>query len=293
MKLSDLLHQNECEWLDFKQEFHDNNFKLLHDIICLANAETDKDKYLVFGIANNKTIVGIENDNNRKTSADIQDLLKKSNFNRIPKINLEYIKSENNHEIGLLRIFNKPDKPYFLTKDKQNGKNLLRAGVVYTRIGDTNIPLNGCAPEERIEQMWRERFNIDLPPLQRMEKLLEQTDAWEEIGTDGNLYHRDFPEFKIVDGKTINSNFVEGWSKKFPDPHASSFYVELWHNNTHLKRCVFVWVDGARYKVPLPEIVEEGKWWINKNSIEYKIAKLYDQYHPLEEILPTKGVKIE
>jgi hypothetical protein len=39
MKLPELLQQDECEWLDFKQEFHDNNVKLLHDIICLANAK--------------------------------------------------------------------------------------------------------------------------------------------------------------------------------------------------------------------------------------------------------------
>jgi hypothetical protein len=89
MKLPELLQQDECEWLDFKKEFHDNNVKLLHDIICLANAIVDKDRYLVFGIANSKAIVGIENDVNRKTSADIQDLLKNSNFNKIPKVNLE------------------------------------------------------------------------------------------------------------------------------------------------------------------------------------------------------------
>ena len=293
MKLSDLLQQNECEWLDFKQEFHGNNVKLLHDIICLANAKTDKDRYLLFGIDDNKTIVGIENDKNKKNSAGIQDLLKNSNFNRIPKVRLDYIKSQNNHEVARLKISNKPDKPYFLTKDKQYGKDILRAGVVYTRIGDTNIPLKESAPEDHIEQMWIERFGINLPPLQRMEKLLDQTDAWEEIGADGNLYHRDFPEYKIVEGEKLNSDFVEEWSKKFPDPNASSFYIELWHNNTLLKKCAFVWVDGARYKVPLPERIGDGKWRIKKSSIEFKIAKLYDQYYPLEKILPSKGVEIE
>ena len=295
MRLSNLLHllqQNECEWLDFKQEFHDNNVKLLHDIICLSNVAVDKDRYLVFGVANNKTIVGIENDTNRKTSADIQNLLKNSNFNKIPKVRLDYIKNQNNNEIGVLIIFNKPDKPYFLTKDKRYGKDVLRAGVVYTRIGDTNIPLNESAPEDHIEQMWMERFGINLPPLQRMEKLLDQTDAWEEIGADGNLYHRDFPEYKIVEGEKLNSDFVEEWSKKFPDPHALSFYIEIWHKNTILKKCVFVWVDGARYKVPLPERIADGKWRIKKSSIEFKIAKLYNQ-QPLEKILPTKVVEIE
>lgn len=293
MKLSDLLIEDECEWLDFKQIFHVNNVELLHDIICLVNAKADGDRYLVFGVANDKNIVGIENDENKKKSAEIQDLLKQSNFNRIPEVRLYYEKIENSHEIAILKILNRPDKPFFLTKDKQNGKNIIRAGVVYTRIGDTNISLNNSAPEDHIELMWRERFGLGLPPLRRMLMLLDQPDAWEEMGADGCLYHRDFPEYKIIEGKELNSNFVEEWSEKFPDPHASSFYVELWYNSTILKKSVFVWVDGARYKVPLPKYISKGKWKIRKDSIEYKIASIYKQYYPLGKILPAKGVEIE
>ncbi len=293
MKLSDLLSEDECEWLDFKQNFHDNNVKLLHDIICLVNAKADGDRYLVFGVANNKNIVGIENDKNKKKSADIQDLLKQSNFNRIPEVRLDYGNSKNCHEIAILKILNRPDKPFFLTKDKRNGRDIIRAGVIYTRIGDTNISLKNTAPEDHVELMWRERFGIGLPPLRRMLMLLEQPDEWEKMGGDSYLYHRDFPEYKIIEGKELNSNFVEEWSEKFPDPHASSLYVELWYNSTILKRSTFVLVDGARYMVPLPEPISEGKWKISKNSIEYKITNIYTQYHPLDKILPVHGVEIE
>jgi len=86
---------------------------------------------------------------------------------------------------------------------------------------------------------------------------------------------------------------VEEWTKKFPDPHASSLYVELWYNSTILKRSTYVLVDGARYMVPLPKPISEGKWKIKKNSIEYKIASIYTQYYPLEKILPANGVEIE
>ena len=113
MKYFHLLEHNECEWLESKQRFHDNNVKLLHDIICLANAKTDKDRYLLFGVSDNKKIIGIENDKNKKTSSNIQDLLKNSYFNRIPVVNLDYKKCEDNHEVGILKIINKYDKPYF------------------------------------------------------------------------------------------------------------------------------------------------------------------------------------
>ena len=38
VNLEKLLRQEEYESLDFKQQFHENNLKLLHDILCLANA---------------------------------------------------------------------------------------------------------------------------------------------------------------------------------------------------------------------------------------------------------------
>lgn len=293
MKYFYLLEHNECEWLDFKQCFHDNNVKLLHDIICLANAKIDKDRYLVFGVSDNKEIIGIENDKNKKTSSDIQDLLKNSYFNRIPVVNLDYKKCEDNHEVGILKIINKYDKPYFLTKDKKSWNFTLRAGVVYTRIGDTNTPLNNTAPEDHIEQMWKERFEISLPPLERMSKLLDNPNDWVQVNAENKMYHRIFTEFQIVEGEEINSDFVEEWTQKFPDPHASSFYIELYHYNTILKKSVFVNVDGVRYTVPLPEIKRNGEWCIRRDSIEYKIANLFDQYFPLEQQLPGAGVEIE
>jgi len=59
-----------------------------------------------------------------------------------------------------LQILNTSKKPYFTLKDFLVGKALVRAGVIYTRLGDTNIPLKETAPEDHIEIMWRERFGI-------------------------------------------------------------------------------------------------------------------------------------
>ncbi len=64
--LQSITAQKESEWLDFKREFHSNNAKLLHDILCLSNALYDGDRFIVFGIANDKTIFGVENDPNKK-----------------------------------------------------------------------------------------------------------------------------------------------------------------------------------------------------------------------------------
>lgn len=157
--LVDILTEKESEWLDFKREFHDNNAKLLHDILCLSNAHYDGDRFLVFGVSDDKTIYGIENDLNRKTNAELHDFLRQINLNRIPKIELTFHQIEA-HEVGIIRIFNVPEKPYFVRKDFQVGKFYVRAGVIYTRLSDTNIPHNDTAPEDHIERMWKERIEV-------------------------------------------------------------------------------------------------------------------------------------
>jgi hypothetical protein len=54
-------------------------------------------------------------------------------------------------------------------------------------------------------------------------------------------------------GLDQNDEFKEEWANKFPDPHASSSYVDIFYNNALVFRDVYVTVDGARAKLPLPK----------------------------------------
>jgi hypothetical protein len=105
------------------------------------------------------------------------------------------------HEVDVLTIKNRPDKPFFVTADKDYRGQKIRAGVVYTRIGDTNVPLNESASEEAIELAWRERFGLGLSPMLRAFRLLEEPDKWQEIGGESYFYHQDFPEFTVCKGR--------------------------------------------------------------------------------------------
>jgi len=293
MNISELLKQDESETLDFKASFHTNNVKLVHDILCLANAYGNGNRFLVFGVTDDKKICGIESDPNRKTNAAIQDLLRQSHFNRIPSIKLHTRDNFQGHTLAILEILNRPDKPFFLTKDKKENKNTIRAGVIYSRICETNIPLAESAPEDIIELMWRERFGFALDPLSRLERLLDKKADWVNLRTAASyIYHRSFPEFTIQDGKTLVNPFVEPWTKKFPDPSAQSYYVEVRYHSTILKQIVFVSCDGGRYRVPLPQRDSDAKkWFIQLDSLEYKISLLYSQYFPLPQALASKGIR--
>jgi hypothetical protein len=159
LNIQSIISQKESESLDFKREFHENNAKLLHDILCLSNSFHEGDRFIVFGVADDKTIHGVENDPNKKTNADLHDFLRQVHLNKIPQVEFTFHQVEG-HEIGVLQIINSPKKPYFIRKDFQDGKILIRAGVVYTRLSDTNIPRNETAPEDHVELMWKERFGL-------------------------------------------------------------------------------------------------------------------------------------
>lgn len=290
--LKKILSNPESESLDRKEKFHKDNIDLIHDILCLANSYADSDRYLIFGQDNNFNICGIEKDSGFKTNANIQDLLRNSKFNRIPTINLQRHEIDNKHEIGVLIIKNRPDKPFYLTEDKVDGKKRIRNGVIYTRIGDTNIPLNESAPEEKIELMWRERFGFILAPLARFNKLLRETRSWVKLEGDLYIYHREFPEFSIRNGEIGFDNFEGEWLNGFSDKRAKSYDVELWYQSIILDKLVFISCDGGRYQIPLPDGIEPGKRSINKNSNGFLIAKLYSQHSSLEQALKRCGIKL-
>ncbi|HLL54318.1 MAG TPA: ATP-binding protein [Myxococcaceae bacterium] len=291
--LSQLVVQSESETLDFKRQFHENTVELLHDILCLANAYAEGTRYLVFGVANDRTICGVDEDLNRRKNAEIQDMLRASNLNRVPDVVL------NEHDlkgktIAVLTIRNRPDKPFFALKDKQEGKLRLRNGVVYTRLGDTNIPLTETAPEDRIELMWRERFGIGLPPLERFRRLLADAGQW-RAGSNGDktvLHHEAFPEFTIMDGEDLSDPFEEDWAMKFPNPHARSFNVEVRYFGTTLRNLLFVHCDGYRYRLPAPERTSDGHWVLDRTSLAYGVALLFRQYDLLDETFRRIGVKL-
>lgn len=295
VSLENLLSQTESESLDFKRQFHENKVELLHDIICLANAYIEADRYLVFGVADDKNVLGVQADCNRKKNADIQDLLRQSNCNRIPTVMLQTVEYRPSIEVDILTIRNRPDKPFFLVKDKSFQGKTIRAGVIYTRLGDTNIPLQESAPEAQIELMWRERFGLGLPPLERMKLLLDDFEGWVSVNEDAQLYHQQFPEFTVRQGKLINENFRESWSERFPDISAHSFEVELRYFETIIHKETFVTCDGGRYQIPLPnsDIAEsERKFYIQKKSFAYNIAKIYGQYYPVEDALQRAGIEL-
>ncbi|MCS5711459.1 RNA-binding domain-containing protein [Candidatus Berkiella aquae] len=294
LTLEELLTESESEYLDFKRQYHQNTAKLIHDILCLANSHSKKNKYIVFGIDDYKNVVGIENDANRKKLSQISDLIKNSNFNHNPNIDL-YTEKKDNHEVDILVIADVSDKPYFLIKQKKEGHAIINAGTVYTRNADRNVSSLETATDSEIERMYKERFGLDKTVNERMHEYLQNPEKWSKGHLHSGaecIYYTQFPEFTFAisnfDGD--HEQFDESWATKNPDSKAYKTRYFLMYHLTVLKNLFVISCDGGRYLTVMPEPYRrEGSkvnsyYYIN-NSLAHLANNLL-QHHELD--LPTK-----
>lgn len=286
--IADLVHEPESEYLDFKKVYPENNVKFVHDVLCLANSETQNDRFLVFGVANNREIIGLESDPNRLVQSQLIDLLRNSNLNCLPTIRLD-THSYHGKEIDVLCIGNRKEKPYFLLRDKADRTSTVRAGVVYTRAGDTNTPINSTADDRKIETMYRERFRIDASPIERLKVYLADTERWTYTDEEGvTIFHYEtFPEFTIslLDSE---QGFSEPWTEGFPDPTVYRYILRCKYYGTKLYERITVSLDGGRMMevVPSQRAVELGEdkfrfyYFFKEGTIEYLLHQMVRDVYP-------------
>ena len=106
----------EGDHWDFKHQHHEKAGDLIKDIICLANSPRHRgDRFIIFGVADDGSMVGLRPDGHRRTQADIVNTLASTGFagGVYPDVHLEGLEIQ---ECGLevLVIKDRPEKPYFL-----------------------------------------------------------------------------------------------------------------------------------------------------------------------------------
>ena len=247
------LISKKCEglWWDFKQKFHDEFYDFLHDIICLSNVIHDGERYLIFGISDERDVVGLDSENKSYTQADILDFLRQQPFaeNNAPNINLKFIKYQ---DIAILTIENERVKPYFLTKEIKSRGRVLRAGTIYSRVKDTNTPKDSCANPRDIKAMWAERFGLDLPASKRFSFILEDVDNWNYNGINGAFYALD-PDFTIEIGDTEFEGGQYWWQNSLIEKPIKYNYI-LKFKNTIMHEVPVVHFQNENLRIPFPSI---------------------------------------
>jgi putative abi-alpha protein len=279
--------KQEGGYWDFKLDWHDNKASLLHDIMCLANNIENRDAYLIFGVKD-KTyeICGVSEDN-RLNTVNVVNFLRNKKFvgNVRPTVRVETITVEGK-ELDILIIENSHYTPFRLSQDfkyeskKSDGKDIVKtvkAHNVYTRIQDTNTPIDKTADPDKEEKLWRKRFHIDEPVHIKAMYYLESPKDWESSETDwsdsyivtdeqedlnlklyrpvwnNRYYYRYAPEYSInftsYCSDISNEHFL---CLLFPDSSGTVMDVIVKVNNQIVYNHFYVNLDGTRAKLIRP-----------------------------------------
>ena len=173
--------KQEGEFWDFKRQWHENNADLLHDIICMANNPTDNDGYIIIGIdeKDDFAVHCVMSEPNRKNTQNLVDFLKDKAFvgDRRPTVYVQSIEWAEQF-IDVIVIQNNMYTPYYLTKDYRDKDKLLKANHIYTRVMDSNTAKDCNADLDKVEYLWKKRFGINKPALERMQVYLEDKENW-------------------------------------------------------------------------------------------------------------------
>lgn len=174
-----LLKQEGSYW-DFKREWYSQDKKadLLHDIICMANNLSNRDAYIIVGVdeENDYSFSSVKNDSNRRNTQQLVDFMREKHFagGVRPIVSVESLVFGKN-EIDVIVIRNSNTTPFYLTEHYQS----VMANNIYTRVMDSNTPKNKSADLSQVETLWKKRFGLLSPPLERMMLYLKSPDLWD------------------------------------------------------------------------------------------------------------------
>ena len=201
--------KNEGDYWDFKKMYHSNKANLLHDIICIANNLTDNDGYIIFGVRDDTfDIVGVDDtDENRKNQNEFINFLKGKNFvaGIRPKVKLRRFRIENK-KVDVLVIENTKNIPFYLEKDFSDGKRVVRANHIYTRIGDTNTDINSSADYDVIKQLWAKNLGVEQRHSELEVKIVCEKNkelVFQYEPPNGLIYSNSIDEKEVGQGVTV------------------------------------------------------------------------------------------
>ena len=221
-------------------------------------------------------------DAGRRTQADVACLFR-SNANkffqsRFPEFYLEEIVIDG-ISLDVLVIKDAPYKPFYLV-ERYEGVN---AHHIYTRVCDTNTPLNEAAQPNEIERMWRERFGLDMPPLEKVKLYLNDPSAWQlshKAGRDFSAHHTTFPEFTLkVTGAEAHVACHEEWTRgEIRSDNNCAGYYEIYYHQTCIARVRYVSFDDHKKSIIAPNWEPRGAgrfYFYETDSIDYALQKYH------------------
>jgi hypothetical protein len=132
-----------------------------------------------------------------------------------------------------------------------------RTGNIYTRIQDTNTPVNSTADNDKQEYLWRRRFGMDDSPLEKAQFYLQNPDDWEKADEEarGIYYYKYAPEYSIAfsPDEDRDRDYSDFLCKIWPDTSATWVrgVVKVYDHTVYEFNNAYL--DGARIQLIVPD----------------------------------------
>lgn len=249
-----LLNTPEDEYHDFKQQWYDphNRAELVKDIFSFVNTLHHQDCYLIIGVNDQHSIVGIEKDENRLNTQQLTDFIHRLPIanSHEPKVIVDTF-SVVHHQIDIITIQDTDDVPVYLAIDKKwpPVERTIGAGQIFSRVNENNTAMNGNASDWTVEQLWKKRFGLDIPIQDRYTVQLKDISHWEYLETDnkpGFLYDMDPDYYMYLEDVDNSGSQAESYS-------LGQISAKMdWHNlvvtfrNRTIRELSAVYLDGCR-----------------------------------------------
>lgn len=62
----------------------------------------------------------------------------------------------------------------------------MQPGLIYSRINDSNTPVDESTSDNQLELLWAKRFHLDVSIYDRYKAILMHPEDWEQIITEDN-----------------------------------------------------------------------------------------------------------
>ena len=247
--------RREGDSWDFKRQWHDKEKEksdLLHDIICMSNLVQDEDGLIIIGVDEEKeySIQDVRNDPNRKDNHELVKFLRDKPFDAgiRPMAHVESMEVDGK-TIDVIVVENSSNVPFYLTERFQR----VESYHIYTRIGDSNTPVDKSADRDIVEKLWKKRFGIDKTALERFQIYLRDIEGWESVDGQQSFFYKPFPEFRIETERDNDRSGYEYYCFSQINSRPGWYFIRLKCHETIVDETSGICLDGGRFFTVVPD----------------------------------------
>ena len=299
--------KQEGDSWDFKRQWYDqekDKADLLHDVICMANLIKEEDGLIIIGVdeADNCSICDVSDDPNRKNTHEMVKFLRDKPFDGgiRPTVYVESFEIDEK-TIDVIVVENSSYTPFYLTDRFQK----VEAYHIYTRVGDSNTPIDKSADRDKVEALWKKRFGLDKPTLEKFRIYLRDYKHWVSVDGEQSWYYEYAPEYRIETEYDENRNGYEYYCFSQVDSKPHYYLLRLMYHDTIVVDTLAISLDGGRFlsAVPCTHVFGYSPYYYYEtDSINYHLHRFFEhrvfehrfydyQYNSWDELVPAIGTK--